>query len=86
MPIVTGTQEAVSKAGVDSEMAYQLEKLMKEFSVEQVENIQKLAQAFSLDEIRSLMKGFLLALPQIKKTVVATLPVELAILEVFQKD
>jgi len=59
------------------------EKLAKEFSGEQVENIQKLAQAFSLDEIRSLLKGFLLALPQIKKTVIATLPVELAILEVF---
>lgn len=34
VPIVTGTQEAVSKAGVDSEMAYQLEKLMKELKTD----------------------------------------------------
>lgn len=34
VPIVTGTQEVVAKAGVDSEMAYQMEKLMKELKTD----------------------------------------------------
>ncbi len=61
-------------------------KLAQEFSQEQVEQIQELTQAFTQNEISALMRSLLLALPQVKRAVVATLPVELAILEVFSQN
>lgn len=60
-------------------------RLRDEFSYEQVEQMKELAKIFDKDQLRQFSKDFLYTLPQIRKAVVPTLPVELVIFELLGK-
>ena len=57
--------------------------LKKEFSDEETQTLIELAGTFDLKALRILIREFLNAVPQTKRSMIPSLPVELAILETF---
>ena len=62
------------------------QELRKEFSEEETETILELADQFDQKTLRLLIREFLAALPQTKRSMIPSLPLELAILQAFQPE
>lgn len=63
----------------------QEETLKSEFSGEEIEILKKFASQFEIQKLKIFLKEFMLALPNIKKAIIPSLPIELVIIETLSK-
>lgn len=61
--------------------AGQEESLKSEFNQEEIDVLKELAKTFEAQKLKTLLKEFMLALPNVKKAIIPSLPIELVIIE-----